>query len=215
MLHDDVLLRIFDFYSGEDMGEDHELQRTQDWIKLAHVCRRWRSLVFQSPRRLNLRLLCTPKTRVRDTLDIWPPLPLTIDNSDASDRPPGMDNIMAALEHDDRVHRMRLGRLSSAELKYLIDSAATQKPFPELTDLQLGMLVYGGPERFERRLPYSFLGGTPPRLRSLYLEYVPFPGLPKLLLSATNLVHLYEITRSEYFPPTRGDGHRPLRVDQP
>ena len=72
MLPDDVLLEIFDFYVDEDIGT------IQEWITLAHVCRRWRSVVFQSPHRLNLRLVCRPTTPVRNTLDIWPPLPLII-----------------------------------------------------------------------------------------------------------------------------------------
>jgi len=67
---DDVLLKIFDFYVDEDGDKYFETfnnQRIEKWKTLAHVCRRWRSIVFQSPRRLNLRLLCTPE---RDTLDI-------------------------------------------------------------------------------------------------------------------------------------------------
>ena len=74
-----------------------------------------------------------------------------------------------------------------------------QKPFPELTDLQLGTNEVGpGPI-----LPDSFLGGTAPRLQSLHLWGIPFPGLPKLLLSATQLVNvsLYNIPRSGYVPP--------------
>jgi hypothetical protein len=62
MLPDDVLLEIFAFYADEDMNEDFE--RVEEWKTLAHVCRRWRSVAFQSPRRLNLRLLCTPDSRI-------------------------------------------------------------------------------------------------------------------------------------------------------
>jgi hypothetical protein len=39
----------------------------------------WRTLVLESPRRLNLRLFCTPKTPVKDTLDVWPALPLIVE----------------------------------------------------------------------------------------------------------------------------------------
>ena len=38
--------------------------------------------------------------------------------------------------------------------------------------------------------PDSFLGGSAPRLQTLSLDSIPFPGLPKLLLSATHLVRL-------------------------
>ena len=73
-----------------------------------------------------------------------------------------------------------------------------QVPFPELTDLRLfsnGKTVSA--------LPDSFLGGSAPRLGHLQLFGIPFLGLPKLLLSATNLAYLllYNIPHSGYFSP--------------
>jgi hypothetical protein len=206
MLPDDVLLKIFDFYVDEDVDEDmdenfepSEKQIIEVWITLAHVCRRWRSVLFQSPRRLNLRLLCAQKTPAKDSLNIWPPLPLIIRTIYDVDDEPSVENIIAALEHNDRVCQIDLGLLTSSQLGHVTHLAAMQKPFPELTDLRLGL--YG----FEPApiLPDSFLGGTAPRLRSLDLHAVPFPGLPKLLLSATHLVDLslYEIPLSGYIPP--------------
>ena len=201
MLSDDVILDVFDFYVDEDMGEEFKPQRIEGWITLAHVCRRWRSVVFQSPLRLNLRLLCTPKTRVTDTLDIWPPLPLVIrDVDDTSDNEPSqVDNIIAALECNDRVCQINLGdygRFTSSELKHVTNSAAMHKPFPELIHLWLAM------DNYESMpiLPDSFLGGTAPRLRSLYLRRVPFPAFQKVLLSATHLVKL-DLSYSAHIPP--------------
>jgi hypothetical protein len=193
MLPDDVLLRIFDFYV--DMGEYFKPQRTQEWITLVHVCRRWRSVVFQSPRRLNLRLVCSAKTPARENLDIWPPFPLIIFRGD--DEPGELDNIIAALERNDRLCQILFRFLSSLELEYI--TAAMNKPFPELTDLHFCVLG----DKTGSILPDSFLGGTAPRLRSLLLTDVPFPGLPKLLLSATHLVYLYlwNIPPSGYIPP--------------
>jgi hypothetical protein len=201
MLPDDVLLEIFDFYLDENFEPFRE-QIVEEWETLAHVCRRWRCVVFQSPRRLNLRLLCTPQTHARDALDIWPPLPLIVRDFGGifDDGPPGVDNIIAALERNDRVSQIDLGCLKSSELGYVTDSAAMHKPFPELTDLHLGIYGDDGPGPI---LPDSFLGGSAPRLRSLKLYGVPFPGLPKLLLSATHLVNLYlsDIPCSGYIPP--------------
>lgn len=106
-------------------------------IKLAHVCQRWRSAVFQSPRRLDFRIVCTRYTSVRDTLDIWPPFPLFIwyleSNFDDEDEPSSLsrlDSIVAALEHDDRVCRIDLELLSGLQMGYVTHSAAMQKPFP-------------------------------------------------------------------------------------
>ena len=207
MLPDDVLLEIFGFYVDEDMGEDFEsfeIRGIEEWMTLAQVCRRWRNVVLRSPLRLNLRLLCTPKTRVRDALEIWPPLPLIIRDSygvlNHWNGSSGVDNVISALEHNDRVRQIILGRLKGSHLENVTDSATMLKPFPELTDLRLDVLLYDGPGPI---LHHSFLGGTAPRLRSLHLFNVPFPGLPNLLLSATHLVSLdlSFIPRSGYIPP--------------
>jgi hypothetical protein len=72
------------------------------------------------------------------------------------------------------------------------------EPFLELTGLHLRVIG----DKPGPILPDSLLGGTTPRLRYLYLQDVPFPGLPKLLLSATYLVNLdLDIPPSGYFPP--------------
>jgi hypothetical protein len=91
--------------------------------------------------------------------------------------------------------RISLMEVSSSQLETL--SAAMQVPFPELTSLDLWS--FGG----EELLPDSFLGGSAAHLRFLRLYRIPFPGLPKLLLSATHLVtlQLLEIPHSGYIPP--------------
>ena len=96
MLPDDVLLEIFDFFAG-GVGMKRQIEK---WQTLVHVCRRWRSLVFGSPRRLDLRLVCSDKTPARDTLDVWPALPLYIWCLYMAE---SVDNIIAVLEHSDRV----------------------------------------------------------------------------------------------------------------
>ena len=209
MLPDDVLLNVFDFFV-EDFKSFKEKSwilkepRVDGWVTLAHVCQRWRSIVFQSPLRLNLRLLCTPKTPARDALDVWPRLPLIIWDvrSIFDGKSSSVGNIIAALEHNDRACRIELKHYQSLEMGYITNSAAMHRPFPELTHLLLKKF-----ESFEYGpgpiLSDSFLGGTAPRLRSLELDNVPFPGLPKLLLSTTHLVNLslHKIPRSSDIPP--------------
>ncbi len=195
VLPDVVLLEIFDCYVDKSREEEEEdSPGIQAWHTLVHVCRKWRSVVFGSPLRLNLRLLCTEGTPVRETLAVWPPLPIVV--GEFGVRRTG--NIMAALEHNDRVCEISLQDVTSLVLEEVL--APMQKPYPALTDLTIWRQDDNG------ALPIvleSFLGGSAPRLRHLSLNRIPFPGLPKLLLSATHLVdlHLWDIPNSGYFTP--------------
>ena len=56
----------------------HQFKEIEAWHTLVHVCRKWRNIVFGSPRRLDLRLYCTEKTPVRKTLEVWPLLPIVV-----------------------------------------------------------------------------------------------------------------------------------------
>jgi hypothetical protein len=172
VLPDDVLLEIFDLYVDED---------PKAWQSLVHVCRRWRCLVFASPRRLNLRLVCTLGTPVRDMLDIWPALPLLVQGHSLETT--SLDNIIAALGHRNRVSGIDLCNLSSSQLTKVL--AAMKEPFPELTNLHLGAFDSIAPLDLD-----LFMGGSTPRLRCLHLGRIPYPRLPNLLLSATGLVSL-------------------------
>ena len=73
-----------------------------------------------------------------------------------------------------------------------------QVPFPELTELELWSSDVTPPA-----IPDSFLDGSAPRLQIFDLSGIPFPGLPKLLLSATQLVdlNLDDIPHSGYISP--------------
>ena len=196
MLSDNALLEIFDFYVGEASREDPFTKKAiEAWQSLVHVCRRWRSVVFGSPLRLNLRLLCTAKTPARDTLDIWPALPLVIQRE--GDYPSeSVDNVIAVLERSNRVCQIILMQIRSSHLEKALE--AMQVPFPQLTRLRLDPYDETVPV-----LPDSFLGGSAPRLRLIRLDRISFPGLPKLLLSATHLVHLQlrGIPHSGYISP--------------
>jgi hypothetical protein len=190
MLPDEVLLAIFDFCVDQGRGV---IKKGKAWQTLVHVCRLWRNLVLLSPRRLNLRLFCTPKTPVRTTLDVWPALPICV-HGDGYRLTESADDILAAL--GDRIRQVAVQRLTFWEFKELC--ATMQVPFPELTDLYLSAFNDWMPV-----VPDSFLGGSAPRLRDLHLERIPFPGLPKLLLSATHLVtlRLRNIPQSGYVSP--------------
>jgi hypothetical protein len=213
MLPDVALLEIFYFYLNDRYHERQEFKNgTEVWHTLVHVCRTWRNIVFGSPRRLNLRLCSTVSTPVRVTLDIWPLLPIVIyvfigggldeldgewDGSNDYDGPDdwGEENIIAALEHNDRICEIEFYEFPRTQSEKLLQ--AMQQPFPALTRLELEFLHQTAVQ------PDSFLGGSAPCLQKLRLHCIPFPGLPKLLLSATLLVHLEvsEISHSGYFSP--------------
>ena len=74
-LPDHVLLEIFVYEPGQHPTvEQRQREREHAWRTLAHVCKRWRSVVFSSPRRLDLHLFCPYRRPVKKLLDIWPPL---------------------------------------------------------------------------------------------------------------------------------------------
>ena len=185
MLPDVALLEIFDFYVYGPCIEA--------WHTLVHVCREWRGVVFGSPRRLNLRLLCTGRTPVRETLYVWPVLPIAVF---ASYESWDADNIIAVLQPNDRICQMRFHECTSSQFEKVL--TAMQQPFPALTYLDLWLT-----EEITLIVPDSFLDGSAPQLQTLILGHIPFPGIPKLLLSATHLVELrlHGIPHSGYFSP--------------
>jgi hypothetical protein len=189
VLPDDVLLEIFDFYRT---NHDYSRRPVWKWHLLVHVCRRWRQVVFASPHRLKLQIFCTYGTQ---NLGIWPAFPIVLDFAAAYRlRPNDQDNIVAALEHFDRVCDVRLVGTSSQLAKM---ATAMRKPFPVLTHLDLlpwdSALV----------LPADFLGGSAPSLQKITLSSISFPELGTLLSSTVNLVtfNLRNIRRIGYISP--------------
>jgi hypothetical protein len=190
ILPDDILLCIFHVYTKGPHG------RLEEWHTLVHVCRRWRILVFGSPRHLNVRLHCYITTPVMKKLDIWPAIPIVVYCWYLGKRKLG--NVIAALKHNDRVCKIEFRD------KWRLEEVVSvmQVPFPALADLELVLI---DSEMLEEVtvIPDSFLGGSAPSLQRLHLERISFPGLLKLLLSATDLVSLQlrDLPHSSYISP--------------
>ena len=191
ILPDDVLLEIFNHYVI--LPQNSCDQYVVAWHKLVHVCQQWCYIVFNSPCRLDLWLLCTKRTLVTNMLDIWPVLPIVI-SAMWPLLASGVTNIIFVLQQHNRVCTIYIWGVPNPLLK---EFAAMQEPFPALTELTLWSFDENVPV-----LPDSFLGGSP-HLQKLTLLGIPFPGLPKLLLFTHNIVtlHLFEIPRSGYFSP--------------
>jgi hypothetical protein len=198
VLPDNVLLEIFNFYLVETQAQrrlSNGSPPKDAWHTLVHVCQRWRCIVFASPRRLDLQLLCTNKRPVKKALDIWPALPIVIQSYNRRSRVPGVTNIVAALKQHNRVCEICIKLVPTPLLKKI---AAMTEPFPALTTLHL----WSGDEDTPV-LPDSFLGGSAPRLQDIELFNVAFPALGKLLLSTRDLVDLglYDVPYSGYISP--------------
>jgi hypothetical protein len=116
---------------------------------------------------------------VREKLDIWPAFPLFISISQYFLNS-HMKDVIAAFKHRDRIYTISIFCLSSLpSLLHLM-----LEPFPALKSLDCE--VWGNASD----IPDSFLGGSAPHLQHLDLTNMPFPALPTLLLSVTDLVTL-------------------------
>lgn len=119
--------------------------------------------MFSSSLRLNLRVVCTGRTPVRKLLGIWPALPIVVQfyriNNEVE------VEVLAALEHRDRVCEINVYGVSDHELKPLAE-ATQQGSFRALKDLYIESFEVG-------RIPVvpdSLLGGSALGLRSLFLK---------------------------------------------
>jgi hypothetical protein len=190
VLADNVLLEIFYFYQEFyrinpqviDPRYRGPVMPLCEWRQLMHVCRRWRQIIFDSPRRLNLQILCTHGNQFKKSLGIWPDFPIAIDDH-ARVGPTGHieeDDIIAALEHPDRVCHIAIEVPGS-----IVEKMATmlRKPFPVLKCLDICPWD-------DIDFPGEFLGGSAPCLEVISLSHISFLGFPTLLLSAKNLVKL-------------------------
>ena len=110
----------------------------------------------------------------------------------------GVDNIIAALEQRDRVCRITLDDIPGWKMDTLVP--AMLGPFPALQGIIFGTYELDSAMTV---VPDSFLGGAAPQLQWFTLQSIPFPALPTLLSSTTNLgeLQLSGIPRSGYISP--------------
>jgi len=203
MLPEDVLLEIFDICRKN--YDPLYIWAVWRWHLLVHICRRWRQVVFTSPLRLDLRIFCTKGAPVRKNLCIWPRLPIVLSYYYGLRghclAPGDEDNVIAALEHPDRVSSLDL-EVTGSQLRSI--ATVMQEPFPLLRRLWLNIppLHQNAPIKAPV-LPAEFLGGSAPRLQEIILHGIPFPALPTLLLSASDLtyLHLYDVPPTGYISP--------------
>src|SRR5712671_178617 len=203
-LPDNVLLEVFYFYKSGYMVFRQFVM--WDWQELAQVCRRWRSIIFASPQRLGLHVICDATTPTRTSLNIWPPFPIAVcypkrvrhrvfTFSGRVHKEEELENVIAALENHDRITSILLTDWSGLALKRFVE--VMLQPFVALTYLHLHSV-----KKPTLVLPEAFLGGSASRLRSFDLHGIAFPSLPNFIFSS-NLVYLSldKIPTSGYISP--------------
>ena len=193
MLDDDSLLQIFSQYQ---LQHEENWNLRIMWRKPAHVCRRWRHIIYNSCSYLDMRLILRNNSPLIDTLSHLPPLPLVIDYSDKTGTitRKDEDNVHVGLQRHGRVLRVALRAPSSSLRMWL---KPMNKLFPRLGDLSLFSTTT---EEAYLILPETLQA---PKLRHLALHGIALPmGLPLLssaiALSTLSLTH---IGASCYFPP--------------
>ena len=199
MLDDDSLLQIFDHYR---LNHEKDWNLRLMWRNPAHVCRRWRLVIFDSCFHLDMRLHLTIHSWARwprsvDALNHLPSLPLDIDYSEkytwANVRRDEY-NILLGLQQHGRVCRIALEAPYSS-LRIWLEPMNTL--YPRLEYLSLSSTTV---EAMNPVLPEKLQA---PDLRHLALHGIGLPkGLP-LLSSAITLssLSLTDIRVSSYFPP--------------
>jgi hypothetical protein len=187
-LPDEVLLEVFDFYRQSINERDHWREKYA-WFNLAHVCRRWRAVVFGSPSRLDIHVIVGPKKPGHIKTILSGHLPILIDYS-RSYLPQDITasaiwRMRAALKHRDRVREISFGGCDYIFKKFI---KATSYHFPALESL---FLVF--PHGNEPEIPATFLRGPDQSdlgLRRLILYGGSVASLSGFLLSATALTNL-------------------------
>ena len=188
-LPDEVLLEVFDSYRQGGQSS-YQWRKKHAWFNLAHVCRRWRAVVFASSSRLDLNITVGPENKGRMKTMLSGRLPILIDYYSGDLREPisaitgsALRRMRAVLRHHDRVRGISFGAL---DVENFISAANYH--FPALESLALGF-SYGQ----ELDIPATFLRGPDQsdlRLRRLRLYGPSLTSVTGLLLSATALTDL-------------------------
>ena len=194
-LPNEVLLEVFDSYrqSFNDQYDD-QWRKKYAWFNLAHVCRRWRAVVFGSYSYLDLNIVVGPEkpAHIKTFLSGYFKLPILIDYSPCSSGPlreitgSALWRMHAALKCRDRVREISFGGWVVGFPEKFISGA--NHHFPALESLVLRF-----PKNQQPYIPDTFLRGPKKShfpLRLLKLYGGSLSSVSGLLLSATALTDL-------------------------
>ena len=193
-LDNDSLLQIFSHYRLND-GDNWSLRLT--WRNLAHVCRKWRYLIYDLWSHLDICLLLTNESPSIATLSHLPPLPLVIDCLDTRTGTKARkdeENISHGLQWHGPVRRVTIRAPSSSLREWL---ELMNNPFPRLRDLSLSSTTT---EETNLSLPGTLQA---PDLRHLSLHGIRLPIQLLYSMFTLSTLSLTHIGASSYFSPGR------------
>jgi len=106
-LPNEVLLYIFSFHRLLSGGGSRPPSAAWRWHTLAHVCQRWRDIIFSSLRHLETRLII-PRKSPKTPLDSCTALPLSIRVGNGRISEEQRANVIAAFKHPNRICEIHL-----------------------------------------------------------------------------------------------------------
>lgn len=144
------------------------------WVRILHVCRRWRSIAFSTPR-LWTRIIPTSLDFVECAIAHSGSLPLDIDCLCPDDV--DMSDTAMQLGILKELHRVRsIGLLVTAEMLDLLQS--TRVPMDALPFLATLIVYFSLDESATTLHPFS--GAALPKLLTLCVQYGSFPSIQSL-----------------------------------
>lgn len=196
-IDNDSPLQMFSCYR---LADEDSWNLRHEWRNLAHVCRRWRYLVFSAWAHLDMCILLTNDSPSLDKLSHLPPLPLAIDYSDGNRTVAWKDevNIHLGLQYYGRVRQVALHAPSSSLRTWF---EPMNKVFPRLRDLYLSSTTM---QEINLTLPETLHA---PDLRHLSLHGIGLPRGPSLLFHSRSVNALPHTYWSLLLHPSQTIGH--------
>ena len=193
-LNDDILLYLFDSYR---LGEEYRWNRRFFWLKLFHVCQRWRHVFYKCAFHLGIQIKCSNGSPIVDALTHLPPLPLFVPYGFGTTEQDVL-GIYRALRLHGRVYHIELVLWPSIlrQVVVLLD-----QHFPILEHLSLSYPNFSNTKNsLPLTLPKNFLA---PNLCKLILPSISTPRRLRVFTSTKSLVRLVlnNIRASSYFRP--------------
>ena len=195
-----MLLEIFDSYRQSiNIGPYKQWRRKYVWLNLAHVCRRWRAVMFASSNRLDLSVIVGPQNPSHIKTILSSPLPISIEYRCLYSNITGsaLWRMLAALRHRDRVREISFEGSDTNFKKFF---RATKCSFPVLESLSL---CFGND--YKQDIPVTFLRGpelSDLHLRRLNLDCLSLAPVSGFLLSTTALTDLELLINGPIEPST-------------